>query len=190
MRVLKFMIISVLCIRRTLNFAEKIIMVGSYVGMYKMNEKNTEKYKIATDNMPALVQKIVAKTEQPAGKVNEFFNVSTAIGQKLIYARMDKGFNVSDACTGCGTCEAVCPVSNIKMKNKKPSFKHNVRSLLPTSFTIKHNCLINEFGQIIITELSEIVFPSIIRFIGIGNTFQNFRITSHILFQVAFPFYD
>jgi len=59
------------------------------------------------------------------GKVNEPLNISTAIGQKLIYARKDKGFNVSDACTGCRTCKAVCPVSNIVMKNKKPSFKHN-----------------------------------------------------------------
>lgn len=109
----------------TLNFAEKIIMVSNYVGMYKMNERNPAKYQNATDSIPALVQKIVAKTEQPAGKLNEFLNVSTAIGLKLVYARMDKGFNVSDACTGCGTCEAVCPVANIEMKNKKPSFQHN-----------------------------------------------------------------
>nr|WP_207716770.1 EFR1 family ferrodoxin [Clostridium beijerinckii] len=109
----------------TLNFAEKIIMVENYVAMYKMNERNPEKYQIATDNIPALVKKIVAKTQQPVGKVNELLNVSTAIGQKLIYARKDKGFNVSDDCIGCRTCEAVCPVSNIVMKNKKPSFKHN-----------------------------------------------------------------
>ena len=109
----------------TLNFAEKIIMVGNYVAMYKMNERNSEKYQIATNSIPALVQKITAQTQQPAGKVNEPLNVLTAMGQKFIYARKDKGFNVSDACTGCGTCEAVCPVANIVMKNKKPSFQHN-----------------------------------------------------------------
>ena len=109
----------------TLHFAEKIIMPGNYVAMYKMNENNPEKYQTATDNIPALVQKIAAKTQQPAGKVNELLNVSTAIGQKLIYARKDKGFNVFNACTGCGICESVCPVANIIMKNKKPSFRHD-----------------------------------------------------------------
>jgi ferredoxin len=63
--------------------------------------------------------------------VNEPLNVSTAIGQNLIYARKNKGFNVSDACTGCGTCETVCPVANIVMKNKKPSFQHHCEQCMP-----------------------------------------------------------
>lgn len=50
----------------TLNFAEEIIMVGNYVAMYKMNERNPEKYQTATDQIPALVRKIVSKTQQPA----------------------------------------------------------------------------------------------------------------------------
>ncbi len=109
----------------TLNFAEEIIMVGNYVAMYKMNERNTEKYQAATNQIPALVRKIVSKTQQPAGKVNEALNLSTAFGQKVIYARKDKGFRVSADCIGCGICEKVCPVSNIKMQNNKPSFHHN-----------------------------------------------------------------
>ncbi len=108
-----------------LNFAEKISMVSNYVAMYKMSERNPEKYQIATDSIPALVQKIAAKTEQPAGKVNELLNASTAMGQKLMYTTKDKGFNVSDACNGCGTCAVVCPVANIAMKNQKPSFQHD-----------------------------------------------------------------
>lgn len=89
----------------TLNFAEEIIMVGNYVAMYKMNERNPEKYQAATDQIPALV--------------------STAFGQKVIYAKKGKGFHVSDDCIGCGICEKVCPVSNIKMENNKPGFHHN-----------------------------------------------------------------
>jgi ferredoxin len=109
----------------TLHFAEAFTMVANYVAMYKMNERNAEIQQMSTDKIPALVQKITAKTQQPAGKVNEPLNVATAIFQNLIYARKDKGFNVSAACTGCGTCEALCPVANIKMENKKPSFQHN-----------------------------------------------------------------
>ena len=109
----------------TLNFAEKISMVGNYIAMYKMSQRSPEKYQNATDQIPELVRKIVSKTQQPAGKVNEALNLSTAFGQKLIYARKDKGFNVSDDCIGCEICEKVCPVSNIKMENNKPTFHHN-----------------------------------------------------------------
>lgn len=108
-----------------LSFAEKISMVGNYVAMYKMNEKNPEIYQNATDHIPALVQKIVSKVQQPAGKVNEILNLSTAFGQKVIYSKKDKGFNVSNDCISCGICEKVCPVNNITMVNNKPSFQHD-----------------------------------------------------------------
>lgn len=37
----------------------------------------------------------------------------------------DQYFTVSPACTGCGTCERICPVQNIKVENGKPVFHHN-----------------------------------------------------------------
>ena len=37
---------------------------------------------------------------------------------------MDHGFLVDDTCTSCRTCERVCPVNNIIMKENKPSWKH------------------------------------------------------------------
>ncbi len=36
----------------------------------------------------------------------------------------DAHFSVSSACTGCGTCEKVCPVRNIELKDSKPVFQH------------------------------------------------------------------
>ncbi|WP_321504348.1 EFR1 family ferrodoxin [uncultured Methanoregula sp.] len=38
---------------------------------------------------------------------------------------MDKAFSVSDACTSCGTCTKVCPVGNITLVNKRPSWQHH-----------------------------------------------------------------
>lgn len=32
-----------------------------------------------------------------------------------------KGFRVTDKCTGCGKCEARCPLNNVKMVNEKPT---------------------------------------------------------------------
>lgn len=54
----------------TLHFAEAFLMVANYVAMYKMNERNTEIQQKATNEIPALVQKIIAKTQQPVGKLN------------------------------------------------------------------------------------------------------------------------
>jgi ferredoxin len=37
---------------------------------------------------------------------------------------MDYGFYSNEKCIGCGTCEKVCPVDNIKMIDKNPSWQH------------------------------------------------------------------
>ena len=37
----------------------------------------------------------------------------------------DKDFYASDKCIGCGKCEKLCPLNNIKMVDKKPTWNHN-----------------------------------------------------------------
>jgi len=37
----------------------------------------------------------------------------------------DKKLSIEENCNGCRTCENVCQVRNIKMKNEKPDFQHN-----------------------------------------------------------------
>lgn len=37
----------------------------------------------------------------------------------------DVHFNANEDCNGCGICSKVCQVQNIKLINKRPSFKHN-----------------------------------------------------------------
>lgn len=36
----------------------------------------------------------------------------------------DREFYLSDDCTGCGICEKVCPVNNIRMVDGKPAWQH------------------------------------------------------------------
>ncbi len=42
----------------------------------------------------------------------------------------DKFFTVSDDCTGCGLCKRICPVSNIEIVDKKPSWQHHCESCM------------------------------------------------------------
>lgn len=40
------------------------------------------------------------------------------------YPKADKNYWVKDDCIGCRTCEKVCPVKNIVMKDQKPTWLH------------------------------------------------------------------
>lgn len=42
----------------------------------------------------------------------------------------DKEFYVDDKCTGCGICEQVCPVNNIKIIDLKPKWMHQCQQCL------------------------------------------------------------
>jgi ferredoxin len=37
----------------------------------------------------------------------------------------DRKFSVSEKCTSCGTCVAICPAKNIELVNEKPVWKHH-----------------------------------------------------------------
>lgn len=41
------------------------------------------------------------------------------------YKISEKGFYVSNSCIGCGRCEAGCPLNNIKLIDKKPTWGNN-----------------------------------------------------------------
>ena len=41
---------------------------------------------------------------------------------KMLIYNADKGYSVSDICSGCGICARVCPVDNIEMVNERPSW--------------------------------------------------------------------
>jgi ferredoxin/flavodoxin len=42
----------------------------------------------------------------------------------------DRSYTVTDNCSGCGICMEVCPVNNIKIRNKKPVWNNNCETCL------------------------------------------------------------
>lgn len=39
--------------------------------------------------------------------------------------KLDDKFTATDKCIGCGLCAKVCPVNNIRIENRRPSWQHN-----------------------------------------------------------------
>jgi ferredoxin len=48
---------------------------------------------------------------------------------ELVYL-LDESFSASNKCTGCGTCEAVCPVGNIRIDSGKPVWLNRCENCL------------------------------------------------------------
>ncbi len=44
---------------------------------------------------------------------------------KLIIPTEDKKFALNDSCTGCGICEKICPVKNIRLEDGSPIWLHS-----------------------------------------------------------------
>ena len=42
----------------------------------------------------------------------------------------DKLFHVDGSCSGCGTCETVCSLNNIEMKDSRPEWLHKCQQCL------------------------------------------------------------
>ncbi len=99
-------------------------MVSNYVGLYKMN-KNNEAINVASnEKLPPLIADIKQKKQKPTSGEHFIPNLIYNLFNKSL-SEKDKGFQVSSSCVNCGICKSICPVNNIEMKNKKPSFKHN-----------------------------------------------------------------
>ena len=53
---------------------------------------------------------------------------TNALTTKTLYQNivsLDSGFTANEKCTGCGLCERICPVNNIKLADGKPTWQHH-----------------------------------------------------------------
>jgi formate hydrogenlyase subunit 6/NADH:ubiquinone oxidoreductase subunit I len=102
----------------------------------KYGEISEEDRKLMFDNADKKIEEIVRivieKEEYFDSNNTSHFKsyVHPGLLHKLLYRgmkKMDKDFRTDENCIGCGTCQKVCPVNNIKMIDNKPVWNKNGR---------------------------------------------------------------
>ena len=104
-----------------LNYGKCVHMPANYVITY--NPANPDNSRNALDKADGLFKTIAADIslkkqslwKLPVTANNLYYNID----------KLDEAFNANGECTGCGLCEKVCPVSNIKLFNGKPNWLHH-----------------------------------------------------------------
>ena len=106
-----------------------VLMPGNYILRYEppTGEKLEKILTAADEEIRRITDDIVQCREQPLPR-----SILSWLMYTLAYPRFisgvhnkDRQFSASDKCTSCGICEAICPVHNIELVDKKPVWKHH-----------------------------------------------------------------
>ena len=109
-----------------LNYGKGIRMVANYIISYDIFNNIDKCLKRADKKLISIIHNIKNrknnKIKKPNKRIREVYESTI---QNLL---LSKDYNINENCTGCGICEEVCPVKNIEIVNKKPSFSNNCES--------------------------------------------------------------
>lgn len=108
-----------------------IKMPENYIIYYDADskEKQQKRFHDEKEKVSYISQIMISKKEIPFEKSK--YVIDTLFGKTLNNAVVRKfpskdiHFTVNDKCTGCGKCEKVCSVNNLKITNNKPTWNHH-----------------------------------------------------------------
>lgn len=120
------------CTSRLLKKYGAIILGGLHIHMpdsvcdSKLLKKTVEENKkivIEADKKIEQAAENIKKGNYPKEGISFLYHIAGLLGQRLWYYSKTTGYShklkISDACVGCGLCESLCPMKNIKVKDGK-----------------------------------------------------------------------
>lgn len=129
------------------SYINEVVMVDNYIPVYHMEEQIAKKDKKEIDKQILKIKEDISSNKIYIKKNNHIVKLLTHIAVKFRFPKrdkelgvyqqsFDKSFQVENHCVGCGICGKVCPINNIDLINKRPSFKGNCIGCLSCT----HNC--------------------------------------------------
>lgn len=116
-----------LCIKKELSFAgcAEIKMPENYIAMFQVpDEEQSERIIAAAERNLKKIAKTITSGKNLPNKTSLLGAAESSFINSVFYKCFvkDKGFRVTDKCTGCGLCQNLCVLNNIKIKDDKPQW--------------------------------------------------------------------
>jgi ferredoxin len=109
-------------------------MENVFVGEYKYEMKDSKEFRNKIDEKITRIAAAINNRESK--RVGPVTFVNRVAYRFMPDQKSDRYFLVSSLCTGCLTCQKVCPVNNITPVAGKPEFRHSCEHCLACI----HNC--------------------------------------------------
>jgi len=106
----------------------KVLMPENYIAMFPVTGEEEAKQIISTADkyIPTLTTLIQCGKDLPIEKDGFFAVLKSRAMNPFFYKFINsKGFRVTDKCIGCGKCEELCPLNNVKLADGKPVYGEN-----------------------------------------------------------------
>jgi ferredoxin len=101
-----------------LSYGRGVKAPANYVLMY--NPADTEQRLKALEKADGLLRGYAAEISAGKQSVRKFPFTANNLYKDI--EALDKGFTANDDCTGCGLCEKICPVRNIRLEGGNPQW--------------------------------------------------------------------
>jgi ferredoxin len=117
-----------LCAVKGLEFMglKSVLMPENYIALFEVPDKvkADEIIRKAVPEITSAAETIKSGLKLPEEKVRLLDRVYSTIVNPFFYPFVvhAKGFYATDACTGCGKCEALCPLNNITRASGRPAW--------------------------------------------------------------------
>jgi NAD-dependent dihydropyrimidine dehydrogenase PreA subunit/protein involved in ribonucleotide reduction len=106
----------------------RVLMPENYIAMFPVTgaEEAVKIISTADKFIPTVSKLISSDKDFPHEKDGIFAKLKSSAMNPFFYKFINsKGFKVSDKCVGCGKCEELCPLNNVKLKDGKPVYGEN-----------------------------------------------------------------